>query len=427
MINFIYKGLLRDRSRSFFPIIIITLIVAVVVFFSGFLNGIYNALFLNNALVSSGHLKVVTSAYHKEHQLLPNDLALIEVDQIIDNLETEYQNYFWTPRITFAGLLDAPDLNGETLAQSPTLALGIDFLSKESKQFEIWNLKTKLIDGILPNTSDEILLSYKLADRLNLAPGEIVTFIGSTMDGAFTTYNFKVSGIFNLQMGAIDKDMMLVDIEGARAALDMDGAASEILGYENNLFFDNNQTVQIRDQYNNKYNDADYIYSPFMLALRDMNQMGTVIDFSDVILAIILGIILFVVTVLLWNMGIMNGLRRYGEIGMRLAVGETKGHIFNSLLLESVLIGVIGSILGTIIGISATSYLEFYGIDYSKGLDAISASTFPMPNVFYPKVTSNLYFLGFFPGILATLLGTMLAGRGIYKREMAQLFKELET
>ena len=143
MINFIYKGLLRDRSRSFFPIIIITLIVTVVIFFSGFLNGIYNALFLNSALVNSGHLKVVTSAYHKEHQLLPNDLALVEVDKIIDNLEIEYQNYFWTPRITFAGLLDAPDLNGETLAQSPTFALGIDFLSKESKQFEIWNLQNK--------------------------------------------------------------------------------------------------------------------------------------------------------------------------------------------------------------------------------------------------------------------------------------------
>ena len=82
----IYKGLLRDRSRSFFPIIIITLIVAVVVFFSGFLNGIYNALFINNALVSSGHLKVLTSAYHKEHQLLPNALALNEVALSINRL-----------------------------------------------------------------------------------------------------------------------------------------------------------------------------------------------------------------------------------------------------------------------------------------------------------------------------------------------------
>ena len=71
--------------------------------------------------------------------------------------------------------------------------------------------------------------------------------------------------------------------------------------------------------------------------------------------------------------------------------------------------------------------MQFYGIDYSKGLDAISASNWPMPNIFYPKVTSKLYYLGFFPGIFATLLGTMLAGRGIYKREMAQLFKELET
>ena len=30
-------------------------------------------------------------------------------------------------------------------------------------------------------------------------------------------------------------------------------------------------------------------------------------------------------------------------------------------------------------------------------------------------------------GVLATVLGTMLAGMAVYKREMAQLFKDLET
>ena len=50
-----------------------------------------------------------------------------------------------------------------------------------------------------------------------------------------------------------------------------------------------------------------------------------------------------------------------------------------------------------------------------------------MPNIFYPKVTPSLYFLGFIPGVLATLFGTILAGRAIYKRETAQLFKELES
>ena len=50
-----------------------------------------------------------------------------------------------------------------------------------------------------------------------------------------------------------------------------------------------------------------------------------------------------------------------------------------------------------------------------------------MPNIFYAQVTPDLFYIGFIPGVLATVLGTMLAGLAIYKREMAQLFKELET
>ena len=132
MIRFLYKGLVRDTSRSFFPLVIITLIVAIIIFFSGFLNGIYNSLFFNTALVNSGHLKVVTHAYNLEYQLLPNDLALLDSDDFLKELNNKYEDYIWTPRITFAGLLDVPDDNGETLTQSPVFGLGIDFLSNNS-------------------------------------------------------------------------------------------------------------------------------------------------------------------------------------------------------------------------------------------------------------------------------------------------------
>ena len=67
------------------------------------------------------------------------------------------------------------------------------------------------------------------------------------------------------------------------------------------------------------------------------------------------------------------------------------------------------------------------GIDYTKGIEALSNSSMIMPNVFYAQVTSDLFYIGFFPGVLATVLGTMLAGVAVYKREMAQLFKDLET
>ena len=427
MINFLFKGLIRDRSRSFFPLIIITSIVAIIIFFSGFLNGIYNSLFFNTALVNSGHIKVVTHAYNLEYQLLPNDLALLESDKLINDLEERYQDYMWTRRITFAGLLDVPDSNGETLMQSPVFGLGIDFLSNNSKQFKVWGIDDKITKGEIFSNKNEILLSERLAERLNVNPGNIVTFIGSTMDGAFSTYNFLVSGIFNLNLGPIDKDMMIVDIKGAEIALDMENASSEILGYEKNLFFDDKETVFMRNEYNVQFSDTTDVYRPFMLALRDSNQMSTIVDFSNVIMFIIMALFLIVVTLVLWNMGIMNGLRRYGEIGMRLAIGETKSHVFKSMIAESLMIGFLGSLFGTMIGISITSYLERVGLDYSKAIDSLNSSNFAMPNVFYPQVTSELFYIGFIPGILATVFGTMLAGRAIYSREMAQLFKELEA
>ena len=221
--------------------------------------------------------------------------------------------------------------------------------------------------------------------------------------------------------------MILVDLKGARVALDMDNAASEIFGYDKELLFNNEKTVELRNNFNFENQNSLDEFRPIMLALRDSNQMGTLVDFSDAIILIILTVFLIVVTLVLWNMGIMSGLRRYGEIGMRLAIGETKNHVFKSMILESIIIGTLGSFFGTILGISITRYFENIGIDYSKGIDSLSSSNFAMPNVFYPQVTSELFYIGFIPGILATVLGTMLAGRAIYKREMSQLFKELEV
>ena len=427
MIKFLTKGLLRDRSRSLFPVLVITLTVTLVIFTIGFMQGMLNNLLLDTAVILTGHEKVVTRAYSEESQLMPNDLALIDVDQLIESLEQEYPDFFWSPRITFAGLLDVPDENGETKFQGPVIAFGIDFLNDESRQVEIWELERSLVDGKLPENSNDALISSKLADQLNISAGESVTFIGSTMDNAFTTYNFNVSGTFNLRKGQTDKQMMLVDLSGARLALDMDNAASAIFGFTHSLYYDDETAVALRTDYNNTKSDSLDIFSPFMLALRDGNQMGTMVDISGAMMAIMGGIFLVIVMIVLWNMGLMNGLRRYGEIGLRLAMGESKGQVYRSMISEAVIIGLTGTVVGTGIGLAITYYVQENGIDYTKGIEALSNSSMVMPNIFYAQVTPDLFYIGFIPGVLATVLGTMLAGIAIYKREMAQLFKELET
>ena len=484
MIRFLAKGLIRDRSRSLFPLLAIIITVTLVIFGIGFMEGAMNNFLQSTAVISSGHVKVITKAYKKESNQLPNDLALFDTENIIQTLSDMYPDYFWTPRITFGGLLDVPDKNGETKEQAPVFALGIDFFSEKSRQVEIWELEKCLVSGRLPKDRDDALVSTKLAKQLGIGSGSSITLIGSTMDNAFTTYNFNVVGTFNLYKGQTDRQMMLVDISGARQALDMEDAASEILGYHNSLYYHDEEAVTIRKHFNITYSDSiaqilrneeskdilsymngwneintieksklpqqrsnalfdnqmydnseewgelsvedPSIYTPTMVALRDDSQLATMVDFSTVALGVMAGIFLVIVMIVLWNMGLMNGLRRYGEIGLRLAIGESKGQVYRSMVNEAVLIGFVGTLIGTIFGISLTYYVQEFGIDYSEAINQLS-TTMVMPNVFYAKVTPELYYIGFIPGVLATVLGTMLAGLAIYKREMSQLFKELET
>ena len=69
MISFITKGILRDRSRSLLPILVVTLSVSMIVFFKGFMMGIMNGVFRDTAVVSTGHQKIMTRAYENENQL----------------------------------------------------------------------------------------------------------------------------------------------------------------------------------------------------------------------------------------------------------------------------------------------------------------------------------------------------------------------
>ncbi len=427
MIKFLAKGLIRDKTRSLFPTIIITITVAIVIFALGFMRGMLNNVFLDTAVIMSGYEKVVTRAYKKEMQMLPLDLALMDIEKMISDLNRDHPKYFWSPRINFGGLIDIPDENKETRSQSPIMAIGIDFFSNKSRQTELWKLDQIIVDGHPPRSPNDILISSKLAKKLEVSTGQEATFIGSTMDNAFTTYNFNISGIFNLNKGQTDKQMILLDISGAQEALDMDGAATEVLGFTNDLFYNDEDAIKIRSSFNENNRSSSDIFAPIMIALRDTNQMGTMVDFSNAALAVIGGIFLVIVMIVLWNMGLMNGLRRYGEIGLRLAMGESKGQVYRSMITEAVIIGLTGTLLGTGLGLSITYYVQENGISYAEALEEMALKNMVMPNVFYSKVTPDLFYVGLLPGLLATVLGTMLAGLAIYRREMAQLFKELET
>ena len=151
--------------------------------------------------------------------------------------------------------------------------------------------------------------------------------------------------------------------------------------------------------------------------------MNQTIAMMDAILVIMVILLVIALSIVLWNTGVLGGIRRYNEFGVRLALGEEKKHIYRTLLSESLLIGVIGSAVGTAAGVALSLYLQKYGIDYSAMMENVNMMITP---VIRSEVTPQLYYIGFIPGVISMLVGSALAGTAVYKRNTAMLFKELD-
>jgi putative ABC transport system permease protein len=424
MITFIIKGLLRDRHRSLFPVIMVTIGVFITVFFQAFMGGILTDMVDSTARFSTGHVKIMSRAYMENEDQLPNDLALTGVDAIMQDLKQKYPDITWVKRIKYGGLLDIPDENGETRSQGAVAGFGVDLHNPKSTEISTLNIANSIVSGRMPDKPGEILISDEMARDLKIALGDKATLISSTMFGSMAIYNFKVVGTIKFGIPMMDRGAMIADISDIQEALNMEDAAGEILGYLPGGVYDDKVCAKIADNFNAGYTDNESGFAPVMSKLQEISGLSDYLALANNMASTIAMIFVIIMSIVLWNAGLLGGLRRYGEVGVRLAIGEHKGHVYSSLLVESVAIGLVGSVIGTGIGLMMAYWMQTKGWDFSNTMKNVNMM---IPLVFRARITSVTYYIGFFPGLISTLLGTALAGVGIYKRQTASLFKELET
>jgi putative ABC transport system permease protein len=424
MIKFLFKGILNDKCRSLLPIIVVSLGVALTVLLHGWITGVLGDSIEMNASFNSGHLKVMSRAYAKDDSQMPNDLALLGADALVDTLNSDYPNLDWVRRIRFGGLIDFPDAKGETRAQGPVVGWAIDLFAPGSTEIERFNLKKAILTGKIPSKPGEALITSDFASKFKVKAGDSFTLFGTTMDGGMAFRNFKVSGTVSFGSSALDRGAIIADISDIRKALGMEGAAGEILGYFNEGVYDDGKATTLMNNFNNKYIADKDEFAPTMIRLRDQGGMAEYLDIANAMGGIMVFIFVMAMSIVLWNAGLLGGLRRYKEFGVRLALGEEKKHIYTTLLYEGLLIGSIGSMVGTIIGLSVSYYLQVVGLDLG---DMMKQATLMMPSVVKTRITPTAFYIGFIPGVFSMVLGNALAGIAIYKRNTAQLFKELEV
>jgi putative ABC transport system permease protein len=423
MIRFIIKGLLRDRHRSLLPVLVIALGVMLTTFMYGYIMGMVGDMISTSAKLESGHVKIMTKDYAEIAKQLPNDFAIQNISTVKASLEQEF-DVEWVSRTRFGGLLDIPDEEGETRTQGPVMGIGIDMLSQQTGELERFDLNNVLIDGRLPKAPGELLVSVDLSKNLGVKLGETATIIGGTANGSMAIHNFTVVGVFRYGIPALDRNMVFADISDVQYALDMENATGELLGFFKIGYFDEAIANSVKGQFLQQER-LDGEGNPLELfSMTDQEGVGFYYALLDIYVVAIMAAMILVMSIVLWNAGLMSGLRRYGEIGVRLAMGESKAEIVRWLIYEALVIGIIGSTIGTLLGMSFNLYLQEVGVDISN---MMQGSSLMMQPILRADVRPEGFIIGFIPGILAVVIGTSLAGIGVYKRSTASLFKELEV
>jgi putative ABC transport system permease protein len=109
MIKFILKGIIRDRSRSLFPVLTVLFGVILTVLLYCYIGGAETSFIQTSAKFGTGHVKIMSRAYAEDADQIPNDLAYIGVKELIQDIKSDFPSLNWTPRIRFGGLLDIQD------------------------------------------------------------------------------------------------------------------------------------------------------------------------------------------------------------------------------------------------------------------------------------------------------------------------------
>ena len=432
MIAFLFRGILRDKSRFLFPFSIVAIGVTLVITLVGFMEGVFMGMIDMTANLDAGHLRLVNKPFYDEEHLRPLDRSLAAQSETLNWLKKNSpEKTRWSPRIRWGALLDVPDKNGNTVSQTPIVGMALDLKDKKSLELKRLRLEESLIDGKIPEQDKEMLMGDQLAKTLNIELNQAVTLLGQSFDGGLVMDNYRVVGLVKFGVSAMDKKMVLIDLADAQDSFYMEDMITDWLGF---LPAQYSLSDYEAIKKNMKQPLSKLIEMPpkswaeddqaILLTIRDQQNIGAIADKFNIIKGFVVGIFTFLMMLVLWNAGILNGIHRYGEMGLRLAFGESHWRVIFNTGIEGLFVGVLGTLAGCIFGGVLAWFLQEVGINMG---DSFAQSGLMINDVVRARLTTGAFIQGVIPGIFASVAGNLIASIAIFKRTESNLFRELEA
>lgn len=389
-----WRDIWRNPRRTGLTIGSISIGLAGIVVFFGFMDGMNVQTLENNIRGETGHIKI----YRKGYQKNPTPSLMIKrPEEIMERLSRVPHVVHLLRRVRGSGLV-ATDVKA-----TGGRILGIDLMEEKGVSY-YWRYVEK---GRYFIGKGEVLIGEGMAKMLQVHIGDSVAVILQAADGSIGAENFRVGGIIGTGNPGLDNVLVIMGIRDAMELMVMDGGASEI-----SIFLDSventDRVISIIKGILNPDRFEVVSWKEILTFLVDM------IGLSEVFKYIPLMILIGVTSMGILNTILMSVTERTREFGVMMALGTGPGTIFGLIVTETLIITLIGILLGVSVGTTILLYLGEKGIDLSRWAQGVRTVPFH-PTTIYPIIQAGSYYVAigvvFFSALLSALYPALRASR----------------
>lgn len=366
LIKIAWRSLWRNKRRSIIILISVVIGVVALIIMDALSIGMVRQMLENQIGSHVSHIQVHKSGFNDNkiiQNYIPNSKQVDEVLQNTDGIK------HYSPRVLTFGLLSS------ATNSSGVYLVGINPEEEE----EVTKIKRSIVEGDYLNGKErEIVIGKKLAEKLGVELGDKVVAMASTLKGTVGSDVFRIVGLYQTFSSEFDKTTIYIPLDNAQRMLEMGGQITEFaVIVENTRLLDQIKAV-LQSGFGDEYEVLTYRdLLPLLVMQIDLYKETIWIFYLIVGIAMVFGII---------NTMLMSVLERIHEFGVLMAIGLRNNKLFIMIMLEALLLGIFGSVLGVIVGIIIYYPLSISGIDlsiFSEGLTAFGSGA-----IIYPILTS---------------------------------------
>jgi len=367
----------------------------------GFVEDIFLQLAETTIHSQSGHLQIYKTGFFAQGSRAPEKYLIDEPDSIRSALDRFPEIDDTMARVNFSGLLN----NGRT--DLSIVGEGVE-ADKEARL----GSHLKISAGRQLGKADAygILVGHGVAASLKLIPGERVTLLLNTAEGAMNSLEFEVVGVFQTFSKEFDARAVRIPLAAAQELLNTQGINRIVLSLKKT-----EDTERVTRSLAAQLDGALY-------ELKTWRQLNDFYQKTVDLYARQFGVLRLIVLIMVF-LGVANTINmsvfeRTGEFGTMMALGNTRMTIFQLVLLENVLLGLIGASVGALLGVALAVLISTVGIVMPPP---------PNANIGYTaliRIVPSVVVMAFLVGLIATILAAIFPASRVARTPIDEALRQ---